>query len=253
MPGEAAPQDIVDHIRKLTADLERIKREVRKVPTGQATPASTYYVGPEETTTPPVPDPNTYHLFGRDDGSGLTEVVAQFPSGSTRVLERDGGLGGGFENIQVPAAQASVVTGAVSGTTYLFNLNSVTTVGAANSAVCGFPFDPTHYAERGKLTKLRLILGIITNLVAPGVNFSASLVPITGIGGASGAAPTITAVGAALVTTTLLAPAAASAVRGYAETNAPAAGHYALALTLSGAQAAGSQVDVIPRLLVGAV
>jgi hypothetical protein len=71
---------------------------------------------------------------------------------------------------------------------------------AANSA---FYLDPDDFLATGRTTKYRTRGYVITNAVAPTATYAISLFPVATWGGASGAAPTIATLGAAVAGSTL--------------------------------------------------
>lgn len=132
----------------------------------------------------------------------------------------------------------AAIAGGVAATTLLFHFTSTVAVAAAASAVANLRLDPAIFP----MSKLAVQGQVITNAVAPAVNFAFHLYPIATWGGASAANPTIATLGASLGSGTVTAPAAggASAVAESAAFDFPTAGPYALAVVTSGTTAANS-------------
>lgn len=114
-----------------------------------------------------------------------------------------------------------------------------------------WPIIAADWAVAGMTTKLRLRVITVTNLTAPGVNFTYGLYPIASTaGGASQVSVTVgTVVSGSTVTRS--APASASNfVDVTSDFSLPSGGAYVPGLALSGATAASSQVDCAWELQV---
>lgn len=106
--------------------------------------------------------------------------------------------------------------------------------------------DPTDWTASGRTVNYVIRGNMITNAVAPGagVSYNFGLYPITAWGGASGAAPTVTALGSVVTdstTPTISNPAAGGpTAQVIIEFAAPVAGWYALCVVQTGSAAANA-------------
>jgi hypothetical protein len=141
----------------------------------------------------------------------------------------------------------SVIAGGVAATTLMFAYVSTVAVAAASSAVCNLRLNPADFPT----SKLKVQGQVVTNAVAPAINFAFHLYPIATWGGASGANPTIASLGTSLGSGTVTAPASGgpSSIAESADFDFPAAGSYALAVVTSGTTAANSDTYPFVRLL----
>lgn len=108
-----------------------------------------------------------------------------------------------------------------------------------------FYFDPADYAVPGQAAKLRLAAHVITNATAPACNFTFGLYPVSASAG--GAASVSVTAGTIVTGSTAAVTAPALGTRSRTETadfDAPAAGWYALMVTLSADMAASSAAVV---------
>jgi hypothetical protein len=151
--------------------------------------------------------------------------------------------------------QGGARIGSAAAGTYLLGQD---TIGLVNTAFAFNPIDidPADYAVAGKSTEFRIKASLFTNAVAPGsgVNFTVGLYPITGRGGASGAAPFVSSVGSIVTGSgyTFNGPVSASDWRRSvpSDFSIAAADAFVLAVTLSNAMAANSAFAVAARLQV---
>lgn len=109
-----------------------------------------------------------------------------------------------------------------------------------------FPFDPADYAIAGKTPKLRLRGALLTNAVAPALNFTCGMHLVSSTGGGTDAMIVNLAAAVAGSTFTRNAPAASSVLRDVtSDFTPPAAGVYALAAQTSVNQLAASAAVAI--------
>jgi hypothetical protein len=126
--------------------------------------------------------------------------------------------------------------------------NGVVALGSANSSIGVIYLDPADAPVSGA-GHLRVRAQVITNAVAAACNFTIGLYPITGFGGASGVVPTVTALGAAVASTTISTPSASSQTKqDSAAVAVPTAGWYQLAVVASATMAANSEAMVFAQL-----
>lgn len=160
-----------------------------------------------------------------------------------------------FSSYKVVAEPGVGVTGsAAAAGTYLYYSNGLILLGGANSGVCAYYLDPAWFSGgAGRTTKMKIVAFAITNAVAPGSNFVFGLHPITTFGGASGAQPTITAVGTRVPGSdaTITTPGATQSLMvASADFNAPAAGFYALSVVTNAVIATNAFTYLRSKLLV---
>lgn len=160
-----------------------------------------------------------------------------------------------YKRIVRGGAQVTNSTGVL-----LLNLGGVIATGlnnvgvnTANATTTDFLtyLDPALYNANSRTTKLILRFMVVTNSVAPAVNYVAGLYPVTTYGGGSGVPPFIQAVGTVISgsTATINAPgASALSTTVTSDFNFPAAGAYVLAVQPSGAAAASAVVHLIGQL-----
>lgn len=178
---------------------------------------------------------------------GITKAESAQVDVTTRQTEIDALLGGWkpylFQQGQMVGA-ANDAFFPVGGTIYRFNNPS--------SGRAIFRFDPAWAAIPGFSLKLRIHLQCWWNTILPGINVTAAMRLVTGIGGASGAEPVITGVGASSGRTANLGlTLAGQSVRNTLgpEFDAPAAAHYALDFAPDNAPTAGATIGCAITLL----
>jgi hypothetical protein len=143
-----------------------------------------------------------------------------------------------------PEGYSNMTSGYAQVTDAILYGEQVLALGSGASVAGLFQLDPAWLPDvPGKTKKIRCGFNIHTNAVAPGRDVTVALKPKGNRGGASGATPTLTSVGAAVCSAV-----AASAALGAtddenadsAEADFPAAGLYVMTLTTSGAFTAGA-------------
>jgi len=180
----------------------------------------------------------TLYLF---DGTGWVQV---------------NGVAAAFTTFKdLPFAREMVVTSAGgTGPLLMGRGNNAGNALPCDLATTALEFDPADWAAGGRSTMMRLRGSCVVNAVAPAATLTISLFPVTTTGGASGVAPTITAVGGAVGgvggSVVIVSPAASSTTRFQIEFAAPAAGIYALGAICSRAVATGSSCALLGRLQV---
>lgn len=113
-------------------------------------------------------------------------------------------------------------------------------VASAGSGYGAFWFDPADIDA--KFVRVRLV--VLTSTIAPAVNFTATLSPVTSLNGGSNTRPGVATLGTAVASAVINTPAASGSVKAdSASAAAPAAGLYVLTIAWSGTTAANSQVD----------
>lgn len=140
-------------------------------------------------------------------------------------------------------AGASIQAGFAAATYLLANNNIGINAAATDAEKCPvWTPDAADYAVAGKTTELRIIAHMITNGVAPGVNFTPELRRITAVSGGSGTAMDFTT--AAGIATAAAAPSSAAAgtrvESSWVGIATLTAGMYVWAVTTAGAAAASS-------------
>lgn len=142
------------------------------------------------------------------------------------------------------ATGRSVIGTAAAAATYSLGEAGGGNVAGSLGAYGTLRLDPADCpALLGKTAKLRVRGRVVTNQVAPAVDFTFFLKPVTSW--TSGANPIPNALGAALGTATIAAPAAASAVEARGAAFAfPAAGDYVLLVAYSATTAVGSSTHI---------
>lgn len=144
-------------------------------------------------------------------------------------------------------AAAPLAVGAAAGDRAFYEAGAIL-IGAANSSLGAFYFDPADLALTGHTTKLRLRATIITPNTAPASDFTIKLCPVA-TWGTAGSTPTIATVDTALTTISVTAPAGNQRIRNESEITAPdAAGFYALVVTTTATIATGGGTSVIVEL-----
>lgn len=152
---------------------------------------------------------------------------------------------GAYESMKpIQYVSSTFGSGAVVGT-YPLWLNYTAATGLPTPAMTTpFYVDPADWTASGRVLKYVLRGGVITNAVAPLSTFAFTMTPVASWGGASGAAPTVATLGAAVsgsTTPTIVAPAAAGPSALVSSTfDAPAAGWYTLSIILSGVNTAAN-------------
>jgi hypothetical protein len=139
---------------------------------------------------------------------------------------------------------------AQAATTFLFGVNgaaqALNTAGAHNAIL---DLDPADYGAGSRTTQLRVKGWVRTNSVALGasVTLTWALYPIATFTSASNVAPLPLTLGTATTSTATTNPGTGTTVRPTASTPVtfPAAGHYALALVISGATTATNSTAVV--------
>lgn len=103
--------------------------------------------------------------------------------------------------------------------------------------------DPADYTVADRTTVFRLRALILNNLVAPGVNFTLGLYPVTGWTSTASNTMDVSTVGSAVVGSgfTINAPPASTSTGAVSTDFSLGAGYYIVGATLSGAAAAGSR------------
>lgn len=154
------------------------------------------------------------------------------------------GLG---EDIRAAAVWVSTTT----ANTYILHTQAATAITAANSAFGAFYLDPADYAISGYTTKLRLRSWVLTDSVAPAVNLTVGLYPVTAFGGGSNVLPLISTIGAAIASSTYTTPGASTQTKtDAADVTFPTAGWYCFAYAPSGTTATNSNGTIGARLMV---
>lgn len=147
---------------------------------------------------------------------------------------------------QIARGRVNLSSVATSGNVYGFDLGPI----ANNARIVDYDIgvvlidlDPTEFAANSRVTKLRCRLSVMPNNVASAVTFTVGLYPVTTYAGAPGVAPSPGTPGTVVAgsTAAIVSPPAltrSTVVSG--DFNFPAAGSYALGVTVSGSPAAGS-------------
>lgn len=155
---------------------------------------------------------------------------------------------------RVARGRVNLSSAAVSTNTYGFDLGPI----ANNARIVDYDvgvvlidLDPAEFAANARVTKLNLRLTVVPNAVAPAVTFTGGLYPISTYAGASGVAPVPASIGAVVTGSTvpIATPAAVTRVTATSgDFNIPAAGAYAMGVTVSGTPAAGSITALMAEL-----
>lgn len=139
------------------------------------------------------------------------------------------------------------------GSTYMFSHANVGTLAGVDSARSVVRIEPGDHAVSGRTAKMRLATTLLTNAVAPANTLTIALYPVLTFGGASGAAPTVATLGAAVTgsTGTFVTPAASASIyQATDDFDVPGAGWYVIGLTVNVAPAANAQQTVETTLQV---
>lgn len=126
-------------------------------------------------------------------------------------------------------------------------------VGSGLQPLAPIYLDPADYAAGARTVKLRLRVWVVTNAVAPAINFAFALQLITGTSSAAGSPITTITYAAAISGSSVAinAPGASSFNQAASSAfNFPAAGVYAITVASSGAPAAGATFNCHGRLEV---
>ena len=193
------------------------------------------------------------HTFA--DGPGNTASGVEVTANDAYLETLANGKEAAFSTWKAPpfAHVGGGTAPSVAGGTYLMPGGHLVNAGigvssAGMPASWAFQQNPADYLAGTRTSKLRLNVKAIVNAVAPTVSFTVGLYPVSSYGGASGAAPSISAWGTVITGSTVLftTPGAASGTNAVSsEFNAPTAGDYVLGVVVSGAMAAGSQVTFL--------
>lgn len=153
----------------------------------------------------------------------------------------------------VPDMRYVSAAGAAQQTDLILGPNGGFVLGAANSTFGTFLVQPTEAPAVGSLSSYLLLrLMVRTNAVAPGQSVTLSLKPVTGWNGASGTAPGVSAVGAAVVSDSIASAILGANVTGLHGTIAAmiaTSDVYVFTVSTSGALAAGAVIYVRGSLL----
>jgi hypothetical protein len=129
----------------------------------------------------------------------------------------------------------------VTAGTYLIQVNNNVALAGASSGATALYLDPADYTISGKTLRCRLQCLVLTNSVAPAVNFTFHLYPVATTAGTGPANPTIATVGTSVTNAVVTAPGATSTTPAVSsDVNFPAAGLYVFAFIPSGTTAANS-------------
>lgn len=151
-----------------------------------------------------------------------------------------------FSTYKTIAVRGGWAASAASGTLVLNQDSSVAAAAAVPvDATKALPIyiDPADYTANARTNKFRVRFQIVANAVAPTVNFTAGLYPVSTWGGASGNQPTVATIGTVVSGSTAAqnTPSASTAYQvNSGDFTAPAAGWHVLAVALSGSAAANS-------------
>jgi hypothetical protein len=150
-------------------------------------------------------------------------------------------------------AGGGLVGSAAAGTYILRNDFGALTVVPVPAATSAIYLDPNDWTASGRVVRYVLRASLLTNAVAPTASYQFAMFPVATWGGASGVAPTVATVGAAVTgsTSTTIAAPPATTMNGptVTEFDAPAAGWYVLGLIQTGASVANANVTVFGTLL----
>ncbi len=189
------------------------------------------------------------------NGSSLTVTALTYiiSAGNSQVTLTNYSGGGDLENAfaawqRVHAVQGAALADSTSAGAYLHTgpLGTFVAVAGAATGQAAFYLDPAVYppSVSGRTPKIRLRAWVIANAVAPAcTSFVYALVPVATTAGTSGNAPTVATVSAATCSATILTPSATTLTVGTSTAVAfPAAGWFAVQLTVgSGGTAANAQ------------
>ncbi len=141
-----------------------------------------------------------------------------------------------------------LIGSAAPAATYLFGESEGGIIGASLPYRAILYLDSADHAIAGRTTKVRVAGRVLTNAVAPGITFTFGLYPVTGWGGASGANPTVTSVGAAVASVALSPGASAQVEAESVDVNFPTTGWFALGCVTSGVNATNAIAALLVQL-----
>lgn len=194
--------------------------------------------------------------LNNDQGTIITKISSRVKSAPT--LGRISGLAAdgadteyGFSSWKalIDLQGGNTSTAAVAGT-FLMGGGALPSLGGVGSALGRLRLDPARYAAGGRVPYIQVLGEVLPNSVAPSGNIKIGLYPITAYGGASGAAPTITALGAAVcVSANIALPAADTPLDIQVPVTAfPVAGDYILAAITDTNLPAGATLLIRARI-----
>lgn len=146
------------------------------------------------------------------------------------------------------------LSGGAAAATHVLRVSIGDTITAVpvTAGIAAVYLDPAHWTASGRVVRYLLRGSITTNAVAPTSTYAYALFPVATWGGASGAAPTVATLSAAVTgstTASIVAPAAAGpAAPVTIEFDAPAVGWYVLGVVQTGAAAANANVSHLATL-----
>jgi len=144
---------------------------------------------------------------------------------------------------------ASAFGAGTAAATYLQTLGNLTNA-VNGTAVTAAPYlDPVDFAVSGKTARYRLQAQVLTNAVAPGVNLTFGLYPVSTVKGAAGGITFNVGTVITGSTVAINAPAKESLNQGNSgDFTAPAANFYVIGCVVSGTTAASSWINTSAQL-----
>lgn len=198
-------------------------------------------------------EPGKYNLT--ISGTGITTYTQAWDAVPNDDVAYKSSFESTFSMYKAVANTYHVRADALTAATYVLAEGSVAplAVTAAGAGLAVFHLEPVDFTATGRTTFLRLKASLLTNAVAPTVNFTLGLYPVATV---AGAAATVSITLGAVITGTTVAfttPGASNLFQGVSTDVSAAtivAGYYVIGLVVSGASAASSAQAIAARLQV---